>query len=97
MMQAKLFEVEEKRTRTAPKVPSDSIKYRPSNGTEGDCFISEFCAKCKKFKYSKEIEDNYCPILDKTMVYGVDSKHYPKWWISDADGKNSRCLLFAKR
>lgn len=97
MVQAKLFEVEEKRKRLLPKVPSDAVKYRPLNGTKGELFMSEFCAKCKKFRFRKEIEDNYCHILDKTMVYDIDSKHYPKWWIADADGKNARCLLFARR
>ena len=52
-------------------------KYRPSNGTEGDWFMSEFCFKCAAF--------NICKILPATMAFDVDHPKYPKQWIRDEE------------
>jgi len=41
--------------------------YLPSNGTEGEGFMEDFCYKCSKEKR--------CPILLKTMTVG----HVPQW------------------
>jgi len=85
------------RARNAPpKVSEDSRPYRPSNGTEGDMFMSQFCYSCVKYTLNKNTGDYDCKhdIIQKTQVYEVDSKHYPKWWVEDLDGKNARCLLY---
>lgn len=60
--------------------------YRPSNGTEGELFYEEFCAKCVR----DQNED--CPIYTATMVFGVDDPQYPKEWIEDEAGP--RCTAF---
>lgn len=65
-----------------------SKKYRPSNGTEGDCFMSEFCYQCDKF----ENDDVYCKINMRTMAYSVDDDKYPVEW--QCDEKGAWCTEF---
>lgn len=54
-------------------------KYQPSNGTEGDIFMSEFCFKCVKMPKSPEAE-NQCEIFYRTQCYSVEDKEYPEQW-----------------
>lgn len=53
-------------------------KYRPSNGTEGMWFMSEWCDKCTI--------RGICKILSKTMTYDIDDPEYPHQWIRDSEG-----------
>ncbi len=63
-------------------------KYRPSNGTEGDCFRAQWCDKCAK-------DANHdCRILARTMAYSVTDKEYPSEWIYDAED-NPICTAFS--
>ena len=64
-----------------------SEKYRPSNGTEGDYFMSQFCFRCTK-------EDG-CEIVGKALVFNEDEPHYPDEWTWDGDGKPT-CTAFQK-
>jgi len=48
--------------------------YRPSNGTEGDGFISRWCSTCAKYRGGQ------CAILCHTMIYDVNKPGYPKEW-----------------
>lgn len=61
-------------------------KYRPSNGTEGEGFISAWCCKCER-----DINDD-CPIVAATFCYDVDDPEYPKEWVRDKSGP--RCSAF---
>ena len=54
--------------------------FYPSNGTEGQIFMEEFCDKCCK--------KNQCTILLNSLI----GKH-PKQWIYDEKGK-SKCTSF---
>lgn len=63
-------------------------KYRPSNGTEGDWFMSQFCDRC-----AKDTEASPCPIIAATMALDVDDPDYPEEWIEDDSGP--RCTAFA--
>ena len=57
-----------------------SDKYRPSNGSEGDWFMAEFCDQCAK----DDVDNNkLCDILTRTYAYDVDDKGYPKEWTYD--------------
>lgn len=61
--------------------------YRPSNGTEGEMFMEEFCFHCArdaKFRETQDGEDG-CPILADTYVYEKDDPKYPKEWVYDPD------------
>lgn len=67
--------------------------YRPSNGTEGDFFMEDFCYRCKN-----DSEDNPCPIIGRTMGYDIDDIRYPTEWICDDDRiSNPRCTAFEAR
>lgn len=58
-------------------------RYRPSNGTEGDIFMDQFCRQCKH----DDEEDNLCDIIALTMAYDVDEKEYPEEWQHGQDGE----------
>lgn len=65
-----------------------SEPYRPSNGTEGDCFMAQFCNNCVRDMNP----DSPCRILTDTFIYSIDDPEYPKEWIEDDDG--ARCTAF---
>ena len=54
-------------------------KYQPSNGTEGEIFMDQFCCKCIKFPESPDAI-NQCQILAKTFYLRVTDKDYPHQW-----------------
>ncbi|AMC34778.1 hypothetical protein [Janthinobacterium sp. B9-8] len=60
--------------------------YQPSNGTEGELFISDWCANCEQDK------EHNCPILGKTMQYNIDDPEYPKEWVKTQSGP--KCTVF---
>lgn len=65
--------------------------YRPSNGSEGDSFMAQFCQNCARSNF----EDNTkrpCIILGRMMGFGVDDPLYPKELIED--DKGPRCTAF---
>lgn len=53
--------------------------YRPSNGTEGDWFMSQWCFKC--------IKESDCTILNGAMA-----GKQPQQWLQDERGP--RCTSF---
>lgn len=59
--------------------------YRPSNGTEGESFIEDWCGTCKRDKAFRDggMQDGSlgCPIVADTLMYDVDDPKYPKEWI----------------
>ena len=61
--------------------------YRPSNGTEGDIFMSKFCFQC-----ARDCEDNPCQILGRILFNGINDPDYPKEFIEDERGP--RCTAF---
>jgi hypothetical protein len=77
-------------------------KYQPSNGTEGECFISVWCGECARDKSLREgapfeeCDDNErCDIVTKTMVYDVKDSEYPHEWQYGPDGQ-PRCTAFVE-
>ena len=53
-------------------------KYRPSNASEGEWFMSQFCENCRR-----DSESNPCAILCKTMMCIIcedGSDDYPTEW-----------------
>lgn len=53
-------------------------KYRPSNATEGDGFISHWCGSCQR--------TGVCPIVMATMELDVDDEDYPAEWVRGDNG-----------
>lgn len=70
---------------------SEPRRYLPSNGTEGDWFISKFCAQCihEKFWHTQQHGDKCCTIFTETMFNDVPE------WIYDEQG-NPTCTKWQK-
>lgn len=80
--------------------------YRPSNGTEGDIFMSYFCARCER---DKDFQDDpemgiSCPIVANALAFGITEEGYSKEWVRDVDsdvttigGSGARCTAFVER
>lgn len=54
--------------------------YRPSNGTEGDVFMSHWCFRC--------IKESGC-----TILMGAMAGKNPKQWVREDDGP--KCTSFS--
>jgi len=65
--------------------------YRPSNGTEGMAFISEWCDECI---HDDPENEKFCPIVGATMMLDVDDPDYPKEWIFNYEENRPRCTAF---
>ena len=68
--------------------------YKPSNGTEGEYFMSEHCYQC--------IHDNpdpdknpKCELLLASMCFDMNEKGYPKEWCYNEEGRPT-CTKFNK-
>ena len=60
--------------------------YRPSNGTEGECFIGEWCGSCERSGADGKPDDEGhelmgCSILSRTFRYDADDPEYPAEWV----------------
>ena len=66
------------------------MKYRPSNGTEGEMFMDEFCFQCK-FDINED-----CEILADTFCYNINDPEYPEEWTYDKNN-NPICTKFEKK
>ena len=53
-------------------------KYRPSNGTEGEWFMEEWCGRCQI--------KGICKIWPQTFLYHITDPEYPSQWIYDENG-----------
>lgn len=69
-------------------------KYRPSNGTEGEYFMSEFCYQCIHENPNPHCNPK-CDIITATMCFDVNEPEYPKEWIYDANNQPT-CTKFKK-
>lgn len=68
--------------------------FRPSNGTEGDIFMSRYCFQCAKFPHDSSAK-NQCQIVLATFAYDIEDKEYPNQW-RYVDGKPT-CTSFKSR
>lgn len=69
-------------------------KYCPSNGTEGDWFISEYCMNCFHCDPNPDGKKQ-CMILCASMCYSVNDPKFPSEWIYNEEGKPT-CTNFKK-
>ena len=53
--------------------------YTPSNGSEGDYFMAEWCERCAKDGYTEEHPEKGCPIIVESMR----DMNPPQWRIND--------------
>ena len=68
--------------------------YQPSNGSEGEGFMSGWCGQCARdalmngTKHINECDyDDFCPIANAALVFDRDDENYPQEWTYDKDGK----------
>ena len=67
--------------------------YRPSNGTEGEYFMNEYCYRCAKDDPEKDI---LCPIIIASMGYDIEDEGYPSdTWVYF--NEKPTCLAFRER
>lgn len=70
---------------------SETIPYRPSNGTEGEAFEAKWCQRCEyEAEFRKSPNALGCEILTRAVAFS----EFPPEWISDPDGSNPRCTRF---
>ena len=71
------------------------ILFRPSNGSEGHGFESQWCELCKAEKAYRDSggEQDGCPILIKVYALQIDDPGYPKEWRRDGPS-GPRCTAF---
>lgn len=67
-----------------------SEPYRPSNGTEGDCFYAQWCRHCI---HDDPATQKLCDILGRTYFLTETDPDYPREWIYGEDG-NPCCTAF---
>lgn len=72
-------------------------KYRPSNGTEGDCFTHDHCGQCihEKFWHTQKHGDKQCEIFSRTLLYNHWEPQYPSEWTYNEIGEPV-CTEFKK-
>lgn len=68
--------------------------YRPSNGTEGEGFMSRWCGRCERDAAFRRDPDRHdgCRIAADAMAYDVTDPEYPREWIRTESGP--RCTAF---
>ena len=52
--------------------------YSPSNGSEGDRFMTEWCGKCASMDFDDP--DACCPIMGAAMAFSIGDPEYPAEW-----------------
>lgn len=70
--------------------------YRPSNGSEGEEFMSQYCGQCKhdaKYQRTQDGKDG-CKIIVYSHAFDIGHPKYPKEWIYGNDGQPT-CTKFA--
>jgi hypothetical protein len=84
----------------ASLIPHAGEKWRPSNGSDGDVFMSMNCHKCafgefiRQGMYFDDAEENErCEIVGKTFLCDVYDDEYPSEWQIGKDGQPT-CTAF---
>lgn len=75
-----------------------------SNGTEGDMYQSQFCARCINWKDVGDGRGAGCPVWDLHMLYNYDQHKKASTEAAlamfiprDAAGWNRQCAMFHER
>lgn len=71
--------------------------YRPSNGSEGDCFHAEYCDRCEHDRAFREGTDPAgCEIHCRALFLDTKHEDYPREWCYDA-ADNPVCTAFKEQ
>ena len=68
--------------------------YRPSNGTEGECFIDTYCMNCINCDPNPDGKKQ-CEILCASLWFNINEEGYPKEWIYNEQNKPT-CTSWVK-
>jgi hypothetical protein len=68
--------------------------YYPSNGSEGEWFMSQFCYQCIH-DYPDPESGKKCNLITASMCLYPTEPGYPNEWIYGSDGK-PKCTKFVK-
>lgn len=73
--------------------------YQPCNGTEGEWFTGQFCARCVKDRAVNQGGNdpdwsNGCRILADSYAYKVGDAKYPSQWVRIGD--EPQCTAFVE-
>jgi hypothetical protein len=75
--------------------------YRPSNGTEGWAFASNWCARCTRDKlhnstvaFEDYTDDDLCKIYNDATFYSPGDDKYPPEWRYNSSGEPC-CTAYA--
>lgn len=79
-------EIEARHIEQAQRIEQAGI-FQPSNGTEGDSFMSAFCFRCGQWGAKG------CDIQARTMAFGPEDPEYPREWTYDGQG-DPTCTAF---
>lgn len=72
------------------------MKYRPSNGTEGEAFQARWCHNCIHDQFDAESGMGGCEIIMRSMLHDVNDPEYPEEWQQEP-GQAPRCTAFHDR
>lgn len=64
--------------------------YRPSNGTEGDVFMAQWCERCAMADY----DGGGCMIQLRAIAHGISEPEYPPEW-NFTNGGAPQCTAFS--
>lgn len=68
------------------------MKFRPSNGAEGDMFMERNCFQCVKDEGGKGVTGVRCSLIAASMAYEKDDPRYPVEWQGEfADPRTWAC------
>lgn len=70
--------------------------FTPSNGTEGEIFMSRWCARCARDDFDPETGEGGCPIIAYTMALREEDPDYPRDWRIGEDSQ-PMCVSFEAR
>ncbi|MGC1494191.1 MAG: hypothetical protein WA790_00170 [Sulfitobacter sp.] len=65
--------------------------YRPSNGTEGDIFMAEWCERCALSNFDDP--DTSCMINLRALAHSIGDPEYPAEW-NYTNGGIPQCTAF---
>lgn len=76
---------------------TEVTSYQPSNGTEGEGFMAEFCNRCVCEPRDPDAGEG-CPILTATMISSAGDEDYPPEWVETvAEPHRRTCTAFRAR
>jgi hypothetical protein len=93
---------EERRDEVSASILPAWEPYRPSNGTEGQFFMEEWCLRCARdAAFRNDKPEHGCRILARTLLYDIDDPNYPKEWVRRSNDNewpgSARCTAFVSQ